>query len=248
LYPEAGVVDGRVVDIKVSATSPYVGKGTKNGVVGTLGRLNLKAGKSVSLDFQILDSTTGIAVSVDVLSLTFLDIDEGKKGKARASVTACGAQQFVSNPSELTLTADSTGRCSTATSSVAGTKADNPSSVEAALTSDVASKRIASYVFEAASTFSVTLDLAKGYGYRGFMFALVPGAACSDDANLPAECVAALDAEEDLAPASMRRAVASSTGMGQSPNIGMGQRPNMGMGQRPNMGMGMAPNMGRGMR
>lgn len=225
------------MDVKVSASSPYKGKGSKNGVVGTLGRLNVKTGNSVNLDFQILDSATGEAVSVDGLSLTFLDLDEGKNGNGRASVTVCGAQQFVANPSELTLTTDSPGVCSTASSSVAGTSADNPSSVAAALASDVASKRIASYVFRAGTTFSATLDVAKGYGYRNFMFALDPGAACSDDSNLPAACVAALAEEEDLLPAS--------SGMGRGPNMGMGGRATaMGMGMTPSMGMGM----GMGMR
>jgi len=196
LYPEAGVIDGQVVDVKLTASGSYKGKGSKNGVIGTLGRLNLKTGKSITLSFQVLNSATGVAVNIDGLSITFLDIDEGKKGKGRASVTACGAQQFVSNPSELTLTA--AGACSTASSSVAGNAADNPASVEAAVSSDVASKRIVSYVFESADIFTVTLDVAKGYGYRMFLFDLVPGAACSDDSNLPAACAAALAAEEDL--------------------------------------------------
>jgi len=196
LYPQAGVIDGQVVDVKVTASGPYKGKGSKNGVIGSLGRLNVKTGNSVTLNFQVLDAATGIAVNVDGMSMTFLDIDEGKNGKGRASVTACGGQQFLPNPSELTLSA--TGTCSTASSSVAGTSADNPSSVDAALSSDVASKRVVSYVFAPANMFTVTLDVAKGYGFRNFMFALVPGAACSDDSNLPAACAAALAAEEDF--------------------------------------------------
>jgi hypothetical protein len=195
------VINGQVVDVKVTATSPYKGKGSKNGVIGTLGRLNVKAGTSVTLDIQVLDSATGNAVNLDGFAVTFLDLDEGKKGKGRASVTVCGAEQFVPNPTELTLTSANAGRCSTATSSVAGTGADNPKSVDGALTNDVASKRVVSYVYESGDAFSVTLDVAKGYGYRNFMFALVPGAACSDDLNLPAACAAPLQSEEDFVPA-----------------------------------------------
>jgi len=235
LYPEAGVIEGQVVDVKVTVSSPYKGKGSKNGVMGSLGRLNLKVGNSVTLNFQVLNSATGVAVNVDGLSMTFLDIDEGKKGKARASVTACGAQQFVSTSSELTLT--ETGTCSTASSSVAGTSADNPSSVEAAVASDVASKRIVSYVFEPATTFTITLALAKGWGFRNFMFALSPGAACSDDSNLPAACAAALAVEENLepdplAPVAGRRQRPRGPARGMSNMGGPARRSNMGMGMR----------------
>jgi hypothetical protein len=194
------VINGKVVDVHVSATSSYVGKGVKNGVIGTLGRLNVKAGTSVTVDIQILESATGNVAVVDGMSITFLDLDEGKKGKGRASVTLCGAEQFVSDPSELTLTSSNAGRCSTATSSVAGTGADNPSSVEAALASDVASKRIVSYVFASGNSFSATLDVAKGHGFRNFMFAFSPGAACTDDLNMPSACAAVLAAEEDVVP------------------------------------------------
>ena len=200
MYPQAGVINGKIVDVHVSATSSYVGKGKRNGVIGTLGRLNVKAGTSVTVNIQILESDTGNVAILDGLSITFLDLDEGKKGKGRASVTVCGAEQFVTDHSELTLTSSNAGRCSTATSSVTGNGADNPNSVEAALASDVASKRIASYVFATGNSFSATLDVAKGHGFRNFMFAFSPGAACTDDLNMPAACAAALDAEEDVAP------------------------------------------------
>jgi len=177
--------------------SSYVGNAKRNGVTGSLGRLNLKAGQTVNLEVSIVDAESGDRVKVDGLPMTFLDIDEGKRGKGRATVSVCGAEQFLPSPSELTLGVEDGGRCRTATSSVAGNSKDNPSSVEAALVSLVASKRVVSYVFNSdTDTYSVTLQVAKGYGYRNFLFSMLPGAACADDSNLPSQCAVALEAEE----------------------------------------------------
>jgi len=199
LYPDAGVYKGHRVNVLLSSTSPYVGKGSKNGISGVLGRINVQTGTSVDLEVSLVDADSGEAISIDGLPMTILDLDEGKNGKGRATVSTCGAEQFVMKPSELTLTTDASGDCKTATSSVKGNAKDNPSSVEAALTSDVASGRIVSYVYQGeASVFAFTLTVAKGYGQRNFFLSLKPGAACADDSNLPAQCAAALSLEASL--------------------------------------------------
>merc|ERR1719174_2474244 len=134
-------------------------------------------------------------MKVDSLGMTFLDLDEGKNGKGRVSVTACGAEQFATEATELTLSHD--GTCSSATSSTRGNGADNPSSVEGGLADAVASKRIVSYVFGASEDgiYPFTLSSTPGFGVRNFLFSLTPGAACIDEANMPAGCSAALEEE-----------------------------------------------------
>jgi len=195
LYPEAGVIGGRVVNVKVSTSDRYKGKGVQNGIKGSLGRLNMKTGQENTFHVAVVDAETDEPVQLGALPMTFLDLDEGKKGKGRVSVSVCDAEQFTANPSELTLSAP--GGCATATSSTKGTSKDNPSSVEGAMSDDVASKRVVSYIMDATETgiYTFKLTVAKGFGRRNFLFTLTPGAACSDEANMPAGCAAAMESE-----------------------------------------------------
>jgi hypothetical protein len=193
IFPSAGLVDGHEVNVRVWTYDTYAGNTMKNGVKGSLGRLNMKTNQEVTLQIAVVDAATNEPVMLSKsLPITFLDLDEGKKGKGRVTVTACGAQQFVTQSSELSSsTADG---CSSVASTTRGTAKDNPSSVEGALTDDVASKRVVSYVMDATDTgiYSIKLNVAKGYGYRNFLFTLTPGAACSNEANLPKGCADAL--------------------------------------------------------
>ena len=197
LYPEAGVIDGQVVSVRVWTDDPsYKGNGAKNGLKGSLGRLSMKAGQENTFQLAVVDAKTKEPLKLGhALPMTFLDLDEGKKGKGRATVSVCEAQQFVTSSSELT--ASSGGGCSTVASSARGNSKDNPSSVEGALSDDVASRRVASYMFDATDSgiYEFKLALAKGYGNRNFLFSLSPGAACSDDTRMPTGCAAALDSE-----------------------------------------------------
>jgi len=188
LYPEAGVVDGRVVHVKVWTTDPYKGKAAMNGVKGSLGRLNMKTNQEVAFQLSVIDADSGAPLQLGALPMTFLDLDEGKNGKGRASVSVCNSEQFTVTPSELVLSFPE--GCATATSSTKGTARDNPSSVEGALTDGVASRRVISYIMKEADSgiYSFKLSVAKGFGQRNFLFTLTPGAACSDESALPAGC------------------------------------------------------------
>jgi len=189
------VIDGRVVHVKVWTDDSYEGKSEMNGMKGTLGRLNMKTGQEVAFQLTVVDAETNAPLQLGALPMTFLDLDEGKKGKGRVSVSACNSEQFTVNPSELTLSFPA--GCATATSSTKGNARDNPSSVEGALTDGVASKRVVSYILKAPDSgiYSFTLSVAKGFGQRNFMFTLTPGAACSDEANMPAGCNGPLAAQ-----------------------------------------------------
>lgn len=186
MYPEAGVIGGNVVNVRVWTDDEYKGDGTKNGVKGSLGRLSMKTGKENIFKLAVIDAKSGEVVKLGhKLPLTFLDLDEGKKGKGRATVSVCGAQQFLTQSSELTVS--SADGCQSASSSTRGNSKDNPSSVETGLSDAVASKRVVSYILEATDSgiYTFTLKLAKGWGNRNFLFSLSPGAACADDTNMP---------------------------------------------------------------
>jgi len=197
LYPDAGVIDGQVVSVRIWTADPYKGDGAKNGLKGSLGRLNMKTGQENTFQLAVVDAKTKEPLKLGhALPMTFLDIDEGKKGKGRATVSMCGgAQQFVTSSSELTVT--SGGGCVSAASSVRGSAKDNPSSVEGALSDEVASRRVASYILESTDSgiYTFKLNVAKGWGKRNFLFTLSPGAACNDESRMPTGCAAALDNE-----------------------------------------------------
>merc|ERR1719265_1176419 len=156
-----------------------------NGVKGSLGRLSMKTGQEVTFKLSLVDAETDTPVKVRSLSMTFLDLDEGKKGKGRCSVEVCSAEQFVLEGSELAVS--SSGGCSAATSTTQGTAKDNPSSVEGALVDDVASRRVVSYVFgeDDDGIYSFKLTAGKGFGQRNFLFTMTPGAACARDSHMP---------------------------------------------------------------
>jgi hypothetical protein len=194
LYPEAGVIDGQVVGVRIWTADSYAGKSAKNGVTGSLGRLSMKTDQRVTFKLALVNGA-GDNLKVDSLGITFLDLDEGKKAKGRVAVTACGAEQFTPEGTELTLTHD--GQCSSATSSTKGNGKDNPSSVEGGLADAVASKRIVSYIFQASedNIYTFSFSVTPGFGVRNFLFSLTPGAACIDESNMPDGCSAALQAE-----------------------------------------------------
>lgn len=195
LYPEAGVWQGRVVNVHLEATTPYTGKAAMNGVKGELGRLNLMTGSSLGFTISIKDAETGELINIGGLPMTFLDVDEGKRGAGRATVAACNAERFMADPTELTA-GDKNG-CPSVTSSTAGTAKDNPASVEGALVDSVGKLRVASYIAQAGADnkYSFSIDVAKGWKQRNILFALNTGLACVNG-NLPQTCDVALADEE----------------------------------------------------
>merc|ERR1719380_516473 len=110
------MIKGVSVDIKMTAVGAYEPfKAAVNGLAGSLGAVNLKVASSATFDFTLLESGTENPVSVDGMSITFLDVDEGKRGRGRATVTACDATLSLPAETELTVTKD--GSCSSISSS-----------------------------------------------------------------------------------------------------------------------------------
>jgi len=175
-YSTAAVVNGRKVDLVITTDGDFkTHKASKNGNSGPFGILNVKCGTSVSINMKVVDSENNQPVTLDSVALTWYDLDEGKKEKGRATVTACGSTgAIVSENTELTVKRE--GDCSSSTSSVPGTGKDNPTSPHKLDSVQIA--RAVTLPFKGVSEWSSTLSLAKGYKGRNFLFAIEPTVAC----------------------------------------------------------------------
>jgi len=175
-YTNAAVVNGRTVDLVLTTDGAFsTHKASANGNAGAFGKLNVKCGTSVTVNMKVVDSENGQPVTLDKVALTWYDLDEGKNAKGRATVTTCGSTgAIVSENTELTVARE--GDCSSATSSVAGTGKDNPTSPHQLDSVQIA--RAVTLPFNGVSEFSSTLTLAKGYKGRNFLFAIEPSVAC----------------------------------------------------------------------
>jgi len=175
-YSNAAVINGKAVDLVLTTDGTFTSsKPSVNGNAGAFGRLNVKCGTSVTVSMKVVDGETGNPVVLDAVALTWYDLDEGKKSKGRATVTTCGSTgAIVSENTELTVERE--GDCSSATSSVAGTGKDNPTSPHHLDSLQIS--RAVTLPFKQVSEMSSTLSLAKGFKGRNFLFAIEPSVAC----------------------------------------------------------------------
>merc|ERR1719390_79969 len=100
--------------------------GSKNAQIDTMGVL---AGTSQAFEFSFVAHGTNNAVTPSNLMMSFLDLDQGKKGKQRESVEVCGAADaIVTDDTEIEIS--TSGDCVKAMSTTAGTGKDNPDNLE----------------------------------------------------------------------------------------------------------------------
>jgi len=178
-YVNAAVIDGQTVDLVLTTDGDFItNKPSANGNAGAFGKVNVKCGTEVTVKFSVVNSETGAPVTLDSVALTWYDMDEGKKGKGRATVSTCTASGAVSSTNtELVLAND--GGCHSATSSVAGTGKDNPKSPHNLDSLQIA--RAVTFPYQGVSEFTSTLSLAKGHKGRNFLFAIEPTVACGPE-------------------------------------------------------------------
>ena len=140
-----------------------------------LGQIAIKAGSSVLLEFQVVDSSSGEPYEVSDLAFTVLDLDTGKKGKGAESVEVCGSNSaMVSEGTELSQAV--ANGCTKFTATTVGNGADNPSSpVDLDLQQ---AARAATFGFTATPSFRARFEVGNGWGQRLFAFAFHPGVAC----------------------------------------------------------------------
>jgi len=191
-----GVMPGK--DLLISAKSAYTpnmlnpaGGVLRNGAHQGFGVINMASGSSIDLDFALKDSVTG-ADSADSFVVTFFDGDHGMSHESRESLTITGMSNFiVDDDTELDITETAIDDASLAngvgiatfTSSLRGTKEDNP--VSPMSLSGLQEQRSVEAYFENKSKFSVSFGVT---GYvnpqgRNMMFAGASTLTCAREAK-----------------------------------------------------------------
>lgn len=176
-FSRAGSYNGKFVDLVVTSEGYKPKKPEVTGARGKFGNINLKCGSNSAFTFSWVDSDTGEPIEVSDVSVSFFDMDEGKKGKGRNKVTACGASDlFVSKDTELTTAKRSDG-CFSAESSAHGQKNNEPQN-PLLLTQDHMS-RAASFTFKDSSSASFDVTMTQCKGARNLQFAVTPTVVCA---------------------------------------------------------------------
>lgn len=146
--------------------------GSKNADIGLLA---VQAGTEAEFEFTFVRSGTSDPVAPQSMMISMLDIDQGKNGKQRESVTMCGGGgAIVTDDSELEVVGN--GACTTVTSTTHGTGKDNPTSVTGM--SQMQRGRTVAFPVTG-SSFTAKLGVSKkGHNPRRFMFAGNPSVSC----------------------------------------------------------------------
>jgi len=175
-FSKAALVDGTVIDLVLKAVGGnYKGKASANGKKGSFGVTNLKSDSDVELEFSFLNSDTQVPVVLDSVALSFYDLDEGKKGKSRTTLTSCEATNAVLT-TNTELFVQQTGGCYAISSGAHGTKLNNPTAPDS-LTQEQGARSV-SFVYKSVSSVKVTMAMGKGYGWRNTFWSFEPSLSC----------------------------------------------------------------------
>ena len=83
------------LDLSISAGPGYEASADHNGIEGSFGKLNLKAGSSADVRFCFLNSATGQPFTLKEFVFTMYDLEAADNGAVAASVTALGFEKFI---------------------------------------------------------------------------------------------------------------------------------------------------------
>jgi len=179
-YASALTQNGQVIDLVVKPVGDFActGKldeskfGARNSQIGVL---SVNGGTEQAFEFSFVQHGTSNPVVPQSLMMSFLDLDQGKKGKNRESVEVCGAADAITtDDTEVELSVN--GDCVKATSTTAGTGKDNPDVMEEM--SQTQRARTIAYKITS-SSFTATLGVTKrGHNPRRFNFAGHPTVSC----------------------------------------------------------------------
>jgi len=182
-YASALTQNGQVMDLIVKPVGDFSCSGrfkklddSKFGFKNAqIGLLSVLSGTSQAFEFSFVQHGTTNPATPQNLVMSFLDIDQGKKGKQRESVEICDAvDAIVTDDTEIEVHVN--GNCVKATSSTAGTRKDNPDNLEEL--SQLQRARSIAYKV-GGSSFTATLSVGKGHhNPRRFQFAGHPTVAC----------------------------------------------------------------------
>jgi len=179
-YASALIQNGQVIDMVVKPVGDFActGKldeskyGARNAQIGVL---SVNSGTEQAFEFSFVEHDTSNPVVPQSLMMSFLDLDQGKKGKQRESVEVCGAADAITtDDTELDVSVN--GDCVKAMSTIAGTGKDNPDILEEM--SQAQRARTIAYKITG-SSFTATLGVTrKGHNPRRFNFAGHPTVSC----------------------------------------------------------------------
>lgn len=177
-YKNAVDIDGKKIDVVLTAESPYKSpKPTKNGNTGDgFGRLLMWPKASTDFKFEFQDAATGEPVAVKDVALTFYDLDEAKNSLQRETVSVCGAKEAYTT-TDTELEHKTTGLCHSFTSTTKGTGKDNPTKPDDLTKAQAA--RSVTYEFHSKASITFTAKLSrKGRNPRPFLFSFASPVAC----------------------------------------------------------------------
>jgi len=179
-YEEAATVNGKKVDLVVTAASDYQSYVPgQNGVTGNFGQINVKYGTSVDLKFQYVKSGTNNPIKVSKFALTIYDIDHQNPDKAEI-VKVCGVDGVSTHPKTSVKEIDAGPGCKGFKSTETAGSENNPNDPSVRLTKEQKQNSASFYFDGPISTFKVTMAVdgpVKESG-RNFMFAGVPAIPC----------------------------------------------------------------------
>jgi len=170
-YKDAATIDGHHVDLVMRVAGDYTpgmadnsGTGTRNG----FGAVSIAAGTDVQLEFALEDSSTGAPVTVDEFSIWIYDLDMGKRGRGKESVSVCGWDSLAALDTAPYLKETAHGDCTDVEATRTGTKRDNPTDRNAL--TDEARKRAMKVTWSNTNKANVKSTLGAGGDGRVFMF------------------------------------------------------------------------------
>jgi len=172
LFPDVTEVKGESVDLQIVAPGFQSFKAEKNGATNGIGNINVLSGTSTEVVFKFINKNEE-EVDVEGLAVTFLDLDEGKRGRSRTTVSSCEATDL-NVGSELKKSEEDS--CLSTSSAKKGNAANNPQSLDG-LTEDHKS-RAATFMFSGGSTFKFQIGLSAGPKGRNVNFVLSPVLGC----------------------------------------------------------------------
>jgi len=147
----------------------------QNGADGVFGVITLPVGSETEFEFTYVNAGTSDPKDVGVQPFSFLDLDQGKKGRQRESVEVCGASNAIVT-TNTELETSSSGECIRVMSTTRGSGDDNPSDPDDM--SEVQRARTVAFT-PAGSSFRAKLGIsAKGKAGRKFLFSGTSSIAC----------------------------------------------------------------------
>jgi len=170
-------LDGRSVDLEITASGYQPGNAIRNGKKGAFGVINFAAGVSAKLKFSFVDTKTRAPVSLEHFEFTFFDIDQASKVKSRESIEIDGFDEYLVVPGhEMKITRMSSVHAKF-TSTKAGYGCDNPEWPE--MIGNVTcqgrivdqEKRAVMFLFSGKNSFEATISVTSGDSSRNILFA-----------------------------------------------------------------------------